>query len=124
MPLEGLCTHQFPLEKWEEAFKLVGDSQSPSVKVSALPSALLILFQLTDCLHRTRSQSSPAWRHSLAGLCGASFNLSKGFQLKHQRYMASLALESFLVNHPSNSQWTFKQHIRSSSLTRISVYRF
>lgn len=37
LPIEDICTHQFPLEKFQEALDLVGDSSGNSVKVSILP---------------------------------------------------------------------------------------
>ncbi|GMA28763.1 erythritol/L-threitol dehydrogenase [Arenivirga flava] len=38
LPLDEICTHQFPLERFQEALDLVGDSSGGSVKVSILPS--------------------------------------------------------------------------------------
>ncbi|MCZ2404617.1 alcohol dehydrogenase catalytic domain-containing protein [Paenarthrobacter sp. Z7-10] len=37
LPIEDICTHQFPLEKFQQALDLVGDSSGDSVKVSILP---------------------------------------------------------------------------------------
>ena len=34
LPLEDICTHQFPLEEFERALEMVGDMHNPSVKVS------------------------------------------------------------------------------------------
>lgn len=38
LPMDEICTHQYPLEKFQEALDLVGDSAGASVKVSLLPS--------------------------------------------------------------------------------------
>ncbi|WP_439692297.1 zinc-binding dehydrogenase [Curtobacterium sp. SP.BCo] len=38
LPMSEICTHQFPLERFQEALDLVGDSAGASVKVSILPS--------------------------------------------------------------------------------------
>lgn len=38
LPMDDICTHQFPLEKFQEALDLVGDSAGSSVKVSIVPS--------------------------------------------------------------------------------------
>jgi threonine dehydrogenase-like Zn-dependent dehydrogenase len=38
LPMEEICTHQFPLERFQEALDLVGDSAGHSVKVSLIPS--------------------------------------------------------------------------------------
>ncbi|MGO3885220.1 MAG: zinc-binding dehydrogenase [Mycetocola sp.] len=38
LPLDEICTHQFPLERFQEALDLVGDSAGGSVKVSIVPS--------------------------------------------------------------------------------------
>ena len=38
LPMDEICTHQFPLERFQEALDLVGDSAGRSVKVSLLPS--------------------------------------------------------------------------------------
>lgn len=38
LPLEEVCTHQFPLERFQDALDLVGDSAGGSVKVSIVPS--------------------------------------------------------------------------------------
>ena len=37
LPMERICTDQFPLEKFQDALDLVGDSEGASVKVSILP---------------------------------------------------------------------------------------
>ncbi len=36
--MDEICTHQFPLEQFQEALDLVADSQGGSVKVSIVPS--------------------------------------------------------------------------------------
>ena len=36
--MDEICTHQFPLERFQEALDLVGDSSGRSVKVSILPN--------------------------------------------------------------------------------------
>jgi hypothetical protein len=36
--MSEICTHQFPLERFQEALDLVGDSAGASVKVSIIPS--------------------------------------------------------------------------------------
>lgn len=38
LPMSEICTHQFPLERFQEALDLVGDSAGASVKVSIIPS--------------------------------------------------------------------------------------
>lgn len=38
LPMSEICTHQFPLENFQEALDLVGDSAGASVKVSIIPS--------------------------------------------------------------------------------------
>ncbi len=38
LPMDEICTHQFPLERFQEALDLVGDSAGRSVKVSLIPS--------------------------------------------------------------------------------------
>jgi erythritol/L-threitol dehydrogenase len=38
LPMDRICTHQFPLERFQEALDLVGDSAGRSVKVSLIPS--------------------------------------------------------------------------------------
>jgi threonine dehydrogenase-like Zn-dependent dehydrogenase len=38
LPMEEICTHQFPLERFQEALDLVGDSAGGAVKVSIIPS--------------------------------------------------------------------------------------
>lgn len=38
LPMADICTHQFPLERFQEALDLVGDSSGSSVKVSIIPS--------------------------------------------------------------------------------------
>lgn len=38
LPMERICTHQFPLERFQDALDLVGDSSGGSVKVSILPN--------------------------------------------------------------------------------------
>jgi threonine dehydrogenase-like Zn-dependent dehydrogenase len=38
LPMKEICTHQFPLSKWKEAFDLVADYTGGSVKVSLVPS--------------------------------------------------------------------------------------
>jgi erythritol/L-threitol dehydrogenase len=38
LPMDEICTHQFPLEQFQEALDLVGDSAGASVKVSIIPS--------------------------------------------------------------------------------------
>ncbi|MFC4242517.1 zinc-binding dehydrogenase [Gryllotalpicola reticulitermitis] len=38
LPMAEICTHQFPLEKFQEALDLVGDSSGASIKVSIIPS--------------------------------------------------------------------------------------
>jgi threonine dehydrogenase-like Zn-dependent dehydrogenase len=38
LPMDEICTHQFPLDRFQEALDLVGDSQGGSVKVSIVPS--------------------------------------------------------------------------------------
>ncbi|WP_139200590.1 zinc-binding dehydrogenase [Curtobacterium sp. MMLR14_010] len=38
LPMDRICTHQFPLEAFQEALDLVGDSAGASVKVSIIPS--------------------------------------------------------------------------------------
>ncbi|NRG42362.1 alcohol dehydrogenase catalytic domain-containing protein [Rathayibacter sp. VKM Ac-2835] len=38
LPMDEICTHQFPLEQFQEALDLVADSQGGSVKVSIVPS--------------------------------------------------------------------------------------
>jgi threonine dehydrogenase-like Zn-dependent dehydrogenase len=38
LPMDEICTHQFPLEHFQQALDLVGDSSGASVKVSLLPS--------------------------------------------------------------------------------------
>ncbi|WFR66821.1 zinc-binding dehydrogenase [Curtobacterium flaccumfaciens] len=38
LPMTEICTHQFPLEQFQEALDLVGDSTGTSVKVSIIPS--------------------------------------------------------------------------------------
>lgn len=37
LPMDRICTDQFPLEKFQDALDLVGDSEGASVKVSILP---------------------------------------------------------------------------------------
>jgi threonine dehydrogenase-like Zn-dependent dehydrogenase len=39
LPMADVCTHQFPLERFQEALDLVGDSSGSSVKVSIIPGA-------------------------------------------------------------------------------------
>jgi erythritol/L-threitol dehydrogenase len=36
--MSDICTHQFPLEQFQEALDLVGDSAGASVKVSLIPT--------------------------------------------------------------------------------------
>lgn len=38
LPMDEICTHQFPLERFQEALDTVGDSSGDSVKVSILPN--------------------------------------------------------------------------------------
>jgi erythritol/L-threitol dehydrogenase len=38
LPMDEICTHQFPLDRFQEALDLVADSQGGSVKVSIVPS--------------------------------------------------------------------------------------
>ncbi|MBA8991116.1 threonine dehydrogenase-like Zn-dependent dehydrogenase [Curtobacterium pusillum] len=38
LPMSEICTHQFPLERFQEALDLVGDSAGASVKVSIIPA--------------------------------------------------------------------------------------
>ncbi|MCJ1714692.1 zinc-binding dehydrogenase [Curtobacterium sp. VKM Ac-2922] len=38
LPMDEICTHQFPLERFQDALDLVGDSAGASVKVSIIPS--------------------------------------------------------------------------------------
>jgi threonine dehydrogenase-like Zn-dependent dehydrogenase len=38
LPMDEICTHQFPLDRFQEALDLVGDSEGGSVKVSIVPS--------------------------------------------------------------------------------------
>lgn len=38
LPMDEICTHQFPLEQFQDALDLVGDSAGASVKVSIIPS--------------------------------------------------------------------------------------
>ncbi|QKS13610.1 zinc-binding dehydrogenase [Curtobacterium sp. Csp1] len=38
LPMDEICTHQFPLEDFQQALDLVGDSAGASVKVSIIPS--------------------------------------------------------------------------------------
>ncbi|WP_308409784.1 zinc-binding dehydrogenase [Zhihengliuella halotolerans] len=38
LPMETICTHQFPLERFQEALDMVADSAGGSVKVSILPN--------------------------------------------------------------------------------------
>ncbi|MBA8991106.1 threonine dehydrogenase-like Zn-dependent dehydrogenase [Curtobacterium pusillum] len=38
LPMSEICTHQFPLEQFQEALDLVGDSAGASVKVSIIPA--------------------------------------------------------------------------------------
>jgi threonine dehydrogenase-like Zn-dependent dehydrogenase len=38
LPMDEICTHQFPLERFQEALDLVADSAGGSVKVSIVPS--------------------------------------------------------------------------------------
>ncbi|MCS5520364.1 zinc-binding dehydrogenase [Curtobacterium flaccumfaciens] len=38
LPMSEICTHQFPLEQFQKALDLVGDSAGASVKVSIIPS--------------------------------------------------------------------------------------
>lgn len=38
LPMDEICTHQFPLERFQQALDLVGDSAGRSVKVSLIPS--------------------------------------------------------------------------------------
>lgn len=38
LPMDEICTNQFPLERFQEALDLVGDSAGASVKVSIIPS--------------------------------------------------------------------------------------
>jgi threonine dehydrogenase-like Zn-dependent dehydrogenase len=38
LPMDEICTHQFPLARFQEALDLVGDSAGASVKVSIIPS--------------------------------------------------------------------------------------
>lgn len=38
LPMESICTHQFPLERFQEALDTVADSSGNSVKVSILPN--------------------------------------------------------------------------------------
>ncbi|PPG10164.1 erythritol/L-threitol dehydrogenase [Rathayibacter sp. AY2B7] len=38
LPMDEICTHQFPLEQFQEALDLVADSAGGSVKVSIVPS--------------------------------------------------------------------------------------
>lgn len=38
LPMQDICTHQFPLDRFQEALDLVGDSSGGSVKVSILPN--------------------------------------------------------------------------------------
>jgi threonine dehydrogenase-like Zn-dependent dehydrogenase len=38
LPMEQICTHQYPLEQFQEALDKVGDSSGSSVKVSILPN--------------------------------------------------------------------------------------
>jgi threonine dehydrogenase-like Zn-dependent dehydrogenase len=37
LPMDEICTHQFPLERFQDALDLVGDSAGRSVKVSLIP---------------------------------------------------------------------------------------
>jgi threonine dehydrogenase-like Zn-dependent dehydrogenase len=39
LPMDEICTHQFPLERFQEALDLVGNLGGGSVKVSIIPSA-------------------------------------------------------------------------------------
>jgi threonine dehydrogenase-like Zn-dependent dehydrogenase len=38
LPMDEICTHQFPLHRFQEALDLVADSEGGSVKVSIVPS--------------------------------------------------------------------------------------
>jgi threonine dehydrogenase-like Zn-dependent dehydrogenase len=38
LPMDEICTHQFPLDRFQDALDLVGDSEGGSVKVSIVPS--------------------------------------------------------------------------------------
>ena len=38
LPVERICTHQYPLEQFQDALDMVGDSSGASVKVSILPN--------------------------------------------------------------------------------------
>ncbi|GAA3712982.1 erythritol/L-threitol dehyrogenase [Zhihengliuella alba] len=38
LPMERICTHQFPLERFQDALDMVADSSGASVKVSILPN--------------------------------------------------------------------------------------
>lgn len=38
LPLDEICTHQFPLDQFQEALDTVADSQGDSIKVSIVPS--------------------------------------------------------------------------------------
>lgn len=38
LPMDEICTHQFPLDRFQEALDLVADSEGGSVKVSIVPS--------------------------------------------------------------------------------------
>ena len=38
LPMDEICTNQFPLERFQEALDMVGDSAGASVKVSLIPS--------------------------------------------------------------------------------------
>jgi threonine dehydrogenase-like Zn-dependent dehydrogenase len=39
LPMDEICTHQFPLEKFQEALDLVDDSAGASIKVSIIPGS-------------------------------------------------------------------------------------
>jgi threonine dehydrogenase-like Zn-dependent dehydrogenase len=38
MPTEGVVTHKYPLEKWEEAFHVAKTAQDGALKVILVPS--------------------------------------------------------------------------------------
>ncbi|MCT1356486.1 zinc-binding dehydrogenase [Rothia kristinae] len=39
LPLDDICTHQYPLDRFQEALDMVGDSRGASIKVSILPQS-------------------------------------------------------------------------------------
>ena len=39
LPTDGIVSHKFPIEKWEEAFELAKTGKDGAMKVVLLPSA-------------------------------------------------------------------------------------